>query len=326
MLFDFSLFNKYSKILLLAHENADMDAICSAAIMQLYFKQNKIDSTVGVPSHLNEQVSTFISKQKISVIEKPSLDDYDCVILFDMNDYEQLGPLKNKFIAFQKKQKANLYVFDHHEIEKRSIVSGKNAFINPKAISTTQLIYETIGKNNFNKKMCFYVCLGILEDTGHFITGSVFAFKIFSDCLEKSGKKYSELLGVVKREINRDEKYALLKAAQRAQIHDVGEAIVTTSILSFYQGQAATKLLDFGSDISLVAGTDKHGVTSMSVRADSVFKSLKKFNSMTHLLKPLQKKVGGEIGGHSGAAQWKGNFSPEKIIEESIQILEKKFL
>jgi bifunctional oligoribonuclease and PAP phosphatase NrnA len=325
MLFNFSLFNNYSKTLLLTHENADMDAICSAAIMQSYFKQKKIDSTIGVPSHINEQASTFISNQKISVIKKPVLDNYDCVIIFDMNDYEQLGPLKKEFISFQKKQKNKIYAFDHHEIEKRSIVCGKNAFINPKAISATQLIYETLGKKSFDKKMCFYVCLGILEDTGHFITGSVSAFKIFSECLEKSGKKYSELLGVVKREINRDEKYALLKAAQRAQIHDVGEVIVTTSVLSFYQGQAATKLLDFGADISLVAGTDKHGITSMSVRADSVFKNLKKFNSMNHLLKPLQKKVGGEIGGHSGAAQWKGVLSPQKILGESIQILEKMF-
>jgi len=36
------------KILLLMHENADLDAICSAAIMQRYLKSKKIDSKLGL--------------------------------------------------------------------------------------------------------------------------------------------------------------------------------------------------------------------------------------------------------------------------------------
>ena len=171
--------------------------------------------------------------------------------------------------------------------------------------------------------MCFYVCLGILEDTGHFITSTVSGFEDFAKCLKKSGKKYADLLEIAKQKIPENERHAFLKAAQRARMYDFNGMIIATSHLSFYQGQAATKLLDFGADIAIVAGTDKHSITSMSARADSAFKSSKNFNLMTHLFKPLQKKFGGEIGGHSGAAQWKGKESPGKILSESINILKQ---
>jgi nanoRNase/pAp phosphatase (c-di-AMP/oligoRNAs hydrolase) len=313
------------KILLLMHENADLDAICSAAIMQRYLKSKKIDSKLGVPSHINEQSISFAFKEKISFIINPKLNEFDSIIIFDMNDYDQLGKLKDEFILLQKKKKLDIFVFDHHEIEKRSICKGKNSFVNPKATSATQVLYEILGKNNFDKKMYFYVCLGILEDTGNFITGTVDTFIGFADCLKKSGKKYSDLLEITQEKLSGNERHAFLQAAKRAQLYNFGGVIVAVSYLSFYQGQSATKLLDFGADIALVAGTDKKGITSMSGRANSVFKESKNFNLMTHLFKPIQKKFGGEIGGHSGAAQWKGKIEPKKILSESLEIILVKF-
>ncbi len=313
------------KILLLMHENADLDAICSTAIMQRYLKSKKVDAKMGVPSHMNEQSLRFAFKEKLSFIINPHLDSFDSIIIFDMNDYEQLGSLRKEFTALQKKKRFDLFVFDHHEIEKRSIVRGKKAFVNPKAISTTQVLYESLGKKVFDKKMCFYVCLGIMEDTGNFMTGTVNSFIDFAECLKKSGKKYADLLEIRKQKIPANERHAFLEAAKRSSLYNFNGVVVAVSYLSFYQGQAATKLLDFGADITLVAGTDKRGITSMSGRADSAFKTSKKFNLMTHVFKPIQKKFGGEIGGHSGAAQWKGKVNEKTILVESLEILSGKF-
>ena len=313
------------KVLLLTHDNADLDALASAAIMQHYLKKKKVLATIGVPSHINEQAFKFALEERLSFAVNPDLEEYCTIILFDLNDYEQLGKIRKQFTRMQKKKTIDVYVFDHHEIEKRSIVRGARAFVKPKAISTTEVLYEILGKNSFDKKMCFYSCIGILEDTGHFLTSTIKGFQVFAECLKKSGKKYSDLLAITKHKIPVNERIAMLKAAKRAKIYDIKGALIATSNLSFFQGQAATKLLEFGADITLVAGTDKHEITSLSGRVDTAFRDSKNFNLMTHLMNPLQKKLGGEIGGHSGAAQWKGRMRPEKVLNESILILKKKF-
>jgi len=320
VLLNFSSF-KEKRILLLCHDHADLDAICSAVIFKDLLKTKKIKSEVGVPKHINDQALHFSIKSNISFIANPNLEKYDLVCLFDFNDYEQLGPLREGFSKLQKKKCIEVIAFDHHEKEKRSIAKG---FIDPSAGSTTELLYNLYSKS-FSKKMCFYTCLGIVEDTGKFLVASKDTFDIFSVCLKKSGKKYSDILELVKQDIDRGERIAFLKAANRSRIVEIKKVIVVISNISFYQGDVATKLLEFGADISLVGGVEKKGKTVLSARAQTVFKEENKFNLMKHLFVPLQKKVGGEVGGHSGAAQWKGEVSKNKVLNEALIILKNKF-
>ena len=312
---------KNKNILLLCHDHSDLDAITSATIFCDILKSKKIKSMVAVPKHINEQALHFSLKNKIDFIVNPNLKNYDLVCLFDFNDYEQLGPLRKEFTRLQKKGCFEVITFDHHQKEKRSISAG---FIDQNAGSTTELLYNLFGKS-FSKKMCFYACIGIVEDTGKFLVASKNTFSVFSKCLENSGKKYSDVLDFTKQNVSKGERIAFLKAAKRATIFDLKKALVVSSSVSFYQGDAATKLLDFGANISIVTGVEKHGLTILSARAETTFKEEKKFNLMKDLLVPLQKTLGGEVGGHSGAAQWKGKITEKKVLNEAILILKKKF-
>ena len=291
--------------------------------MHFLLKKSKINSKVGVPYHANEQVIHFAFKEKISFLKNPMLEDFDFVLLFDFNDFDQLGRIRENFARLLKKKSFCVISFDHHVPEKRAIDTSKR-FIG-KNFSTTQLLLEKFGKR-FDKKCYFYSALGILEDTGHFLVGDKKLFDDFSLCLDKSGNEYSDLLEFTKKIVGKDERIAFLKAAQRSKITEIGETIIISSNISFYQSQAASKLLDFGADIALVCGEEeKYGTTVLSCRADSVFKTKNKFNLVKDLLQPLQKSIGGEMGGHSGAAQWKGNVSSEKVLSECNLILEKRF-
>ncbi len=313
---------KKKNVLLLCHENADLDSFCSASIFQRILSKHKITSTIAVPSHMNEQSIHFAFKEKISFQKNPDLTSFDFIFLFDFNDFEQLGKLRSAFLKINQK-KVSVISFDHHVIEKSSIDSSKS-FIG-RAFSTTQLLLRFF-LHHFDKKSYFYCALGILEDTGHFIVADKKLFEDFALCLERSGKEFSDVLSFTKQIVPRDERIAFLKAAQRAEISEIGSVIVATSTVSFYQSQAASKLLDFGADISLVCGCDeKLDTCFLSARADSVFKEKNKFNLVNDLLKPLQKRVGGEIGGHSGAAQWKGTHDYLQVLQECSFILKKKF-
>jgi nanoRNase/pAp phosphatase (c-di-AMP/oligoRNAs hydrolase) len=172
--------------------------------------------------------------------------------------------------------------------------------------------------------MFFYACVGIVEDTGRFITSNAESFGDFAHCLKNSGKNYADALEFSRHVFPDDERVAFLKAAQRASVCDFNGTVVVTSVLSFYQGSAASKLLELGAHIALVCGAEKNGTTVLSGRAETGFMDKNEFSLMRHLLIPLQKEIGGEVGGHSGAAQWKGNTKPEEVLEKCVSIIKAR--
>ncbi|MFA5357606.1 MAG: DHH family phosphoesterase [archaeon] len=309
---------KGKRVLLLTHEHADLDSFCSAAIMREVLLRKKISSVIGVPSRMSEQAMQFALSEKISFQLDPDFSDFGAIIIFDFNDFEQLGKLREKFLCLNKSIK--VFAFDHHVIEKRSIVRGKNAVLDENCVSTTQLLFKEFGKS-FSKKAFFYACIGIFEDTSGFIVSNADAFFDFAFCLKKSGKNYADVLFFSRHKIPDDERIAFFKAAQRAQVQDFKGTVIVTSTLSFYQSAAASKLLELGAHIALVCGSEKNGSTTLSGRLETGFMEKKHFSLMKHVLVPLQKELGGEIGGHPGAAQWKGSVPPEQVLEKCVKII-----
>ncbi|VVB74979.1 DHH family protein [uncultured archaeon] len=315
---------KRKSVLLLCHENADLDSFCSAAMMQRFLKKKMINAFIGIPSHINEHAQSLALREKISFYINPNLPVFNVVILFDFNHLEQMGRLGKSFEALMKCNCFEVMAFDHHVPEKGSIVHEKNAIISDKCVSTTQLVRNFLDIFE-DSEIDFLNCLGIMEDTGHFLVGNSESFESFSSSLKNSGRSFAEVLAFTKHNLKEDERIAFLKAAQRAQILKLGSAIVAVSELSFYQGPAASKLLDFGAHIAVVAGQEKNELTILSARADSEFKENNKFNLMKHLFVPLQEKLGGAVGGHSGAAQWKGKAGVGEVKRVAIEILKRRF-
>jgi len=282
---------KDKPVLLLCHDNADLDSFCSASIMQRYLKKKNISSSIGVPKHINDQAQHFAFSQKISFQVNPNLEEFNLILLFDFNGFEQLGRLKDSFVNLVAKKNVSVIVFDHHVADKKCIVYSGYCVIDEDAASTTELLYNFLGA--FDNKMFFWNCIGIIEDTGHFIVGDEKTFSSFAECLKNSKQTYVDVLSFTKHKIPQDERIAFLKAAQRAQIQKIGGVIVVTSELSFYQSAASTKLLDFGAQIALVAGVEREGLTTLSLRAESEFKEENNFNLVRDLLIPLQSQIGG---------------------------------
>jgi len=324
---------KGKNVLLLCHESADLDSFCSAAMMQEFLESKGIKSKIAVPSHINDQALHFAFKNKISFEMNPSIADFDFVLIFDLNDFNQLGHIKKQFTSLCAQSCFRAIIFDHHQPKKQSIscaVKALKAITNKDCVSTTHLLYNIFAKDpknskNFSAKMAFYACIGMVEDTGRFLVGSADSFAAFADCLTRSKKTYEDVLAFAKHEIPEGERIAFLKAAQRAQITKIGDIIVISSELSFFQSHAATKLMEFGAHISLVAGAERGGVTTLAARADSVFKEKVHFNLMRDLMVPLQEKLGGNPGGHSGAAIWKGKADEKVVLAQALSIL-KKFI
>ena len=322
---DFLRLCRGKKVLLLGHENADLDAAASCAIFQSFLESKRISSVIAFPSHLNEQALRFLSSERIPYVLMPDLLGFDLIFLFDFNGFEQLGKLRRDFEQFSSDGRFSVFVFDHHVLEEKSIANGDNAFIDESCVSTTQVLADLLG-DFFSNQMHFWNCLGIVEDTGHFLVGNNGSFASFAKSLALSKRSFSDVLFFTKHSFDFGERIAFLKAAQRAQIVKSSKAIIVFSKVSFFQGATATKLLNLGADITLVAGAErKNDLTILSARAETNFKEVNNFNLVRDLMVELQKQIGGDIGGHSGAAQWKGSVAPEKILKIAVGILKKKF-
>jgi nanoRNase/pAp phosphatase (c-di-AMP/oligoRNAs hydrolase) len=300
-------------------------------MMQRFLNKQKINSIIAVPSHINEQTKRISESLKINYISKPDLTNFDIVLIFDLNSFEQLGLLKQQFMDLVGKKLIEVIVFDHHVSNKTCIVHTGNCVIDETMFSTTQLIYNFLDKPNskpkskdFDSLMHFLNCVGILEDTGHFIVSSSKAFSDFALSLKKSNKTYLDVLSFTKDEFDNAERIALLKAAQRSVLTQINKVVLITSEVSFFQSFVATKLLNFGAHIALVSGIEKSKLCVLSARADSLFKEKNNFNLVKDLLLPLKERLSGEIGGHSGAAQWKGKSTPEEVLSIAREILKNR--
>src|SRR5260370_36973176 len=115
--------------------------------------------------------------------------------------------------------------------------------------------------------------------------------------LVKAGADPRRLSGILSSPMNRSERVARLKAAERSSVTILGNWIVVTSQLGSYQSSAARAFLSLGAHVAFVAGEVKEKVR-VNMRATEDFYE----KTGTHLARdvaiPLGKLLGGVGGGH----------------------------
>jgi nanoRNase/pAp phosphatase (c-di-AMP/oligoRNAs hydrolase) len=305
-------------------------------------QNKKIICVIGVPAHINEQTKTFAEKNKINYSINPEPSEFDKIVLVDCNNSQQLGRLEQKIISFKRNtemqnsktkdqnliknynSQKKLIAVDHHELTQNSLAKG---LIVEEAVSTTQVIYETF-KEKLTPTEAYYCAVGIIEDTGRFIVGTKKAFECFSDCLNICNNSYTEIVSAHTQEMPISERIALLKSAQRLEFFATPKALVVFSEVSFYGSQSANALISLGADIAIVF-SQENGFASISGRVSTQFKQNKKNNSTSfslvrNLFSQVQAELGGSAGGHSSAAQWKGNVPISELKKKCKEILLRK--
>ena len=159
------------KIVLLPHKNPDGDALGSTLALLIYFKEKGHDVCLISPNSYSDNfcwlpyinhVIVFSEEKKIIVEEK--ITTAELIFLVDFNDLSRINPLGE----WVKGSSALKVLIDHHSEPS----SFDIMFSNPKAPSTTSIIYELIEKMGEKKQItkeiatCLYT--GLVTDTGSF--------------------------------------------------------------------------------------------------------------------------------------------------------------
>lgn len=318
-----------NRVAITCHKNADPDAICSAIVLRQLLKKinQKLKIYFIFPEGVNEASQRILEFSRLtSSIGKNItrvLDDVEILFIVDASTLSVLGSLKKQVEGY----KGKIVIIDHHKPSKKLASVSYLLNIDEKSTSTVELIYELFQRTRIpiTKRIAQIMLTGIMFDSGYFSIVNSTTFKTAAVLIE-TGARIGDSRSLLLTPINRSEKIARIKAAQRSTIKHVNNWIFVASEIDSYQASAARMLISLGADISMVQGGSK-GYFRVNFRASSNFSDKTGFHLGNDLAQPIGEFLKGEGGGHDRAAgiNVKGDKIPlEKVTKKAVELLKQR--
>jgi nanoRNase/pAp phosphatase (c-di-AMP/oligoRNAs hydrolase) len=314
------LLEKSSNVLILGHQNADPDAVCSmAAMAELYRLVNEHGSVRLVcddVSRLAAQVlETFLPSARIS---RTVEGNHDLVVIVDANNRFQLGEALQSF----SNDPSQTILIDHHEQGPEASEIAEHLIVKSGKSSTCEIVIELFDDLglSFTKTTASLLLAGILFDTRRFFytTADTLSTAIR---LIKAGADYQACVDALVTKPDRSERIARLKAAARLETHIVDNWIIVTSKVSAFEASACRALIELGADVAVVGGTPSKDVVRISSRSTNEFYQQTHVNLGTDVMERLGELIGGVGGGHPNAAGANGKKSCERALARSVELI-----
>ncbi len=306
----------HSKVLILCHQNADIDAVASAfALKKLLEKINVREVEVGVAKSVSKHAKIFLDKLGIYNLKiNPELKNYDLIILLDTSSKTQVEPLNIKEVSNK------LVVIDHHTFSQR--IDAKFSIIDEEASSTSELIYEIWRKSGMNieKDVAILILAGVLADTAFLRYATPKSLEVVRELSRFAS--VDDVKKIISEEMDLSEKMARLLGVKRAKIDRVGNLVVAFSLAKSHEASVAKALIDAGADVSFVFNTCNKIKICARARKSAYNAGI----DIGKLLVDLANFFGGEGGGHgtAGGATFNKNININ-TLEESIKMLIEKY-
>jgi len=188
--------------------------------------------------------------------------------------------------------------------------------------STTQMIFEYLEsyhKKTLTDEVRKLLLAGLITDTGRFMHADEHALECASKLVAGGNFEYQKFVEEVQNEqISPSDRGAIIKSLNRCKSIDVGSWNLIQSTAGILEGKVASLLLQTGGDVSLVS-RHKDGETRLTARAKRGTTS--QGVHLGNMMKKLSEQLGGEGGGHDGAAGWSGNIDSISAESAFINIL-----
>jgi phosphoesterase RecJ-like protein len=306
-------------ILILSHQNADLDAVCSSIALKDAFGvlNPNAEILIGVPNSISKNAKRIIEKSEAVI--NPSLD-VELLVILDSSTLEQISPLDGDI-----KKAKKIAVIDHHAPHEDTENVSDFYLVDDGASSTAEVIYELIEEAGIEitERSRLAILTGILADSARLRLATAKTIKIFSRLLD-SGVDYQKALELVESpEDDVSQKIACLKAARRMEIHKTGEWILVTTKVSSFEARAANCIISTGADCVFV-GSSAKGEIQISARARQNFLKETGISLGRDIMPHVGEFAGGSGGGHREAAGVKSkNGDIDAALDECIRVAEE---
>lgn len=314
------LLSNSMKPLIMGHQNADPDAVCSMIAFSRLYKTLNPD---GMPTLMADDLSR-LSKQVLDVfeledevLEHPETD-FDLVILLDTNSRLQLGTDFEDIPTDSTKT----IVIDHHEPNPDVSEIADHRIIRSDRFSTCEILVDIFTELNIeiNSNIANLLLTGILFDTRRFFYTDLQTFQI---CIKliNSGADYDRCVKSLQIRPDRSERIARLKAASNARVHLFGEWVIATSTINAFEASACRGLLDIGADVAIIGGKPGKEKVRLSSRSTLEFYEQTNINLGTDVMEPLGVIIDGKGGGHANAAGANGKKNLGTALDKAIELI-----
>ncbi len=306
------------RALILCHQNADPDAVCSAYLLsRLLTRINRRLKVVAVsPDGVSKVSARVLENIRFEVRESAKPTEFDTIFTVDTNTLEQLGSMKQ---AVEDSQRP-LIVVDHHAIHPSTRARAAVLISNEKATSACEVVYELFKAQRvrLTRTEALAAFLGLAYETGHFAIATTRSLKLACKLLD-SGVDGTKALSIIRVPMDNSERIARIKSARRLNWENIDGWIVATSAVGSFQASVARSLIGLGAHLAIVGG-EKGGGLTLSFRSTSEFFSHTKFHLGRDLATALGDTMNGAGGGHSTAAGATVRGNVDEALSKSVDL------
>lgn len=199
-------------------------------------------------------------------------------------------------------------IIDHHATNDWDIVEG-DLMCQLNARSTTQIVFEYLEKNHsdaLTEPVRKFLLAGLITDTGRFKYADEHVFSVTQRILHHTSIDFQEFVEYIEQDdLTPSEQGVLLRGMQRVKIEQAGQWSLAMTRSSTQESKMANILRGLQTDVVLIT-RHRNGETRLTSRAqrDAVLQGVKLGLIMEH----VAQRLGGEGGGHDGAAGWSGQY------------------
>lgn len=197
-------------------------------------------------------------------------------------------------------------IIDHHSTNDWSLGEG-DLMCQLDARSTTQIIFEYLEKfhaNALTEPVMKFLLAGLITDTGRFKYADGHVFSVTQRILHRSNIDFQEFIENIEQDdLTPSEQGVLLRGMQRAKIEQAGQWSLAMTRASTQESKMANLLRGLQTDVVLIT-RHRNGETRLTGRAqrEAVLQGVK----LGLMMENVAQRLGGEGGGHDGAAGWSG--------------------
>jgi phosphoesterase RecJ-like protein len=308
--------------LILGHQNADPDAVCSMIAFARLYKTLNPDGTPQLAaddtSRLSNQVLQIFAPE-LKILRTPA-SSHDLLILIDTNSRFQLG----HSLQHIPDDPSKTIVIDHHERNPEINLLAEHQILREDKSSTCEImvkVYSDLGIQ-IDASTANLLLTGIIFDTRRFFYADSETLAAVIELIEV-GADYEKCVRSLLIKPDRSERIARLKAAGRTKVHLIGDWIVAISKINAFEASACRGLIELGADVAIVGGSPSKDVVRLSSRSTSDFFEKTGVSLGSDVMEPLGLLIEGEGGGHANAAGANGKKNLEKAMNRSVELIRK---
>jgi len=304
-----------SKILLVTHDNADVDACASLYAFQEFLKKLGFREVKSYISSISAEAKALIKEFNLSFDVAQEGYIPEIVFLLDLNNPKRAPKGILKKVLNAKK----IFIIDHHmpTVQMKNVVKLCKEYS-----STSELITEIIyalGHEEllYDKKISMVLSAGILADS--VMLKYISKHTLINYSLLSNPSKHRTIQRILARKRELSEKIALLKSLSRTSILRINDIIIAISQVGSFESSVATTLLKNGADVAIVIAPKRE----KSRKFYRIILRTKLDVNLAEIAHKITSELSGTGGGHKKAAALEVPFDVdiEFILKKILSLL-----